>query len=132
MTNKELARKWFATIDAKDFAGLAGMAAPGHRFYNPMMPIPAGTEEHLGLIRMMTTALEGAHHLEQVLSEGDCAVVRGRWKGKHVGDFNGVPATGKTVEFSFIDVMDFAGGKLGEEHIEMNPMAIMAQIGAKL
>ena len=131
MTNKELAKKWYGLIDAKDLAGLQGLLDPRHRFQNPMTPAPVGVDEHIGMMQMMTSALKGGHVLEKLLAEGDYVTVGGRWKGTHVGEFNGIPATGNRVEFTFIDILHFENGKLTDEHLEMNPMAIMAQIGAK-
>jgi predicted ester cyclase len=130
MTTKDLATQWFTLIDKKDFTGLKNLAGATHKFNNPMTPSPVGTDEHLGMIQMMTGALQGSHILDKVIAEGDYAAVSGRFRGKHVGEFNGVPATGRQVEFGFIDFMHFENGKLTDEHIEMSPMSIMAQIGA--
>jgi predicted ester cyclase len=131
MDTKELAQRWFAHIDAKDLAALKGLLDPRHSFKNPMTPAPVGGEEHLGMIRMMTSALEGEHILDRLVAEGGYVAVSGRWRGSHTGEFNGIPATGNQVEFTFVDVLHFENGKLTDEHMEMNPMAIMAQIGAK-
>ena len=130
MTNKDLAAKWYAHIDKQDIPALKNLLDPAHRFSNPMAPAPVGVDEHLGMVQMMTSALKGAHTLERVISEGEYVAVQGRWKGKHVGEFNGVPATGKPVEFTFTDILHFQNGRIADEHLEMNPMAIMAQIGA--
>lgn len=131
MSNKDIARTWFACIDGGDFATLKGLLGPRHSFRSPMTPAPVGADEHLGMLQGMTMALKGEHSLQQVLEEGDYVVVEGRWRGKHVGEFNGVPATGNPVEFSFIDILRFENGKIGDEHLELNPIAILAQIGAK-
>jgi predicted ester cyclase len=129
MTNKELATQWFKHIDGKDFSALKARLAPNHKFTSPMGG-PLGVDEHIGMIQMMTGALQGGHTLDKVLAEGDYVCVSGTYKGKHVADFMGVPATGKTVEFSFIDILHFENGRISDEHIELNPSAIMEQIGA--
>lgn len=131
MNTKDLAKRWFAHIDAKDFAALKGMLDPKHAFKNPMTPAPTDSEGHLGMIHMMTSALKGEHVLDRMVAEGDYVAVSGRWRGAHTGEFNGIPATGNKVEFTFVDVLHFENGKLTDEHMEMSPMAIMAQIGAK-
>ena len=131
MNPKDFARRWFAHIDARDFAALKGLLDPRHSFRNPMTPAPVGVEEHLGMLESMTTALQGAHVLDRLVVEGDYVAVSGRWQGRHVGEFNGIPATGNKVEFTFMDMLHFENGKLTDEHLEMNPMAILGQIGAK-
>ena len=130
MTNKDIVKTWFAAIDAKDFDGVKALMNPDHQFSNPMTPGPMGPDGHIGMIQMMTGAFAGAHNLVLTVSEGDHVAVRGRWKGTHTGDFNGVPASGKTVAFTFLDMFEIKGGKVSREAFEMNPMAIMAQIGA--
>jgi predicted ester cyclase len=130
MTNKEIAKAWFAAIDKREFEKVKGLMHPAHKFHNPMTPAPAGTEEHIGMMQMMTSAFSGQHELELILEEGKHIAVRGRWKGRHTGEFNGVPATGKTVEFTFTDIFEISEGKVRREDFEMNPMAIMAQVSA--
>lgn len=129
MTNKEIVRAWFKAIDNKDYDALRALMHPLHSFSNPMTPAPAGLEEHLGMIKGMTDSLGGEHLLDLVLQEEGYVVVRGTWVGKHVGEFNGVAATGKPVRFTFTDIFNIVDGKVKEEYIELNPMAIMAQIG---
>jgi len=128
MPQKDIAREWFANLDANNLEKNATLLADNHRFFNPMTPAPATKEEHLGMMHMMTGALQGKHILDVVVGEGDHVAVKGRFVGTHGGEFNGVPATGKPVEFSWIDIMKIEDGKITDEHLEMNPMAIMAQI----
>jgi len=128
MTNKEIVKAWFSNIDNGHFEGLKSQMAPNHTFQNSMSPATANVEEHLGLIKMMTGALTGTHSLEQVISDGEWVAVAGSWSGKHTGDFNGVPASGKPVHFTWIDVLHIVNGKVADERMELNPMSIMTQI----
>ena|SRR5688500_18276107 len=130
MTNKEIAKAWFSAIDSKKFEAVKTLMDSKHTFQNPMTPAPVGIEEHLGMMQMMTSAFEGEHVLEQILTEGEYVTVRGKWQGKHTGDFNGIAPTGNNVRFTFMDIFHVVNGKVVEEYFEMNPMAIMAQIGA--
>ena len=130
MTNKDIAKAWFAAIDKKDFAAVKKLMAADHQFHNPMTPGPVGPDQHIGMMQMMTGAFTGEHVLDLLVSEGNHVAVRGRWRGKHTGEFNGIPATNKPVEFSWIDIFEIKDGKVAREAFEMNPMAMMAQIGA--
>jgi predicted ester cyclase len=78
----------------------------------------------------MMSAFTGGHRIEQILSEGEWVVTRGRWVGTHTGEFNGIPATGNKVNFTFMDTMHVVNGKLAEEFMEWNAMTLMTQIGA--
>ena len=131
MTPKEFIKTWFANIDANRFGELERMMDGNHQFNNPMTPAAANKEQHLGMIKMMsTTFTENKHQLDVIVSEGDWVTARGRVSCKHTGDFNGVPGTNKRVEFSWIDVMHIVNGKVKEEYFEMNPMSIMQQINS--
>ena len=130
MTTKDFVKTWFAAIDAQKFDELNNLMDNNHQFKNPMSPEPVGKEQHLGMIQMMTSALDGKHVLDTVLCDGDWVAIRGRWTGIHTGEFNGVPTTGNPVEFSWIDMMQISDGKLRQEFMEMNPMTIMEQITA--
>lgn len=130
MTNKDIAKAWFKAIDAKDFAAIKNLMAPDHRFHNPMTPEAIGPEQHIGMMQMMTSAFTGEHILNLLVDDGSHVAVRGRWKGRHSGEFNGIPATNKPVEFTWTDIFEIKNGKVAREAFEMNPMAIMTQIGA--
>lgn len=130
MTNKDIAKSWFAAIDKKDFAALKKLLAPDHQFHNPMTPQPLGVDEHIGMIQQMTSAFSGEHKLTLLVADDSHVAVRGRWTGKHTGEFNGIPATGKPVDFTFTDILEIKNGKVSREAFEMNPMTFMSQIGA--
>ena len=104
MTNKEIAKAWFAGIDSNNFDDVKIFMDNSHAFYNPMTPEPSGKDQHLGMMQMMTTSFKGQHYLELLISEGEYVTVKGKWSGTHAGEFNGVPATNRHVEFSFIDI----------------------------
>jgi predicted ester cyclase len=129
MTPKDFIRTWFANIDADRYQELERMMDSDHQFNNPMTPAPANKEQHLGMIKMMSSTFTGnKHHLDAIVGEGEWVTARGRVSCNHSGEFNGVPATNKRIEFSWIDVMHVVDGKVKEEYFEMNPMSIMQQI----
>jgi predicted ester cyclase len=129
MDPKEVIRTWFASIDANRYDQIEKMMDDRHQFVNPMTPQPASKEQHLQMIRMMTTSFtENKHHLDVVLSDKDWVAAHGRVTCRHTGEFNGVPATNKPVEFSWSDIMHVVDGKVREEYFEMNPMSIMQQL----
>jgi predicted ester cyclase len=128
MTNKEFATKWFATIDAKDTAGLNSMMAPSHSFNNPMGPA-LDADGHIGMMGMWYASFDNFRHtLEHTISEGEWITIRGKVQMKHTGEFNGIPATGRDISLSWIDMMQIKDGKVANEYMEFNPMTMMAQL----
>lgn len=66
---------------------------------------------------------------EDMIEQGDKVVVRARFMGTHNGDFNGIPATGKSVELPFMIIYRFEGGKIAEHWLEANHLALLTQLG---
>jgi predicted ester cyclase len=56
-------------------------------------------------------------------------VVRARFNGTHNGEFNGIPARGKTVDLPFIIIYRFEGGKIAEHWLEANHLVLLTQLG---
>jgi steroid delta-isomerase-like uncharacterized protein len=70
--------------------------------------------------------------VEDQVAEGDKVVSRWTLRGTHQGEFFGVPASGKRVEMSGIQVDRFAeeSGKIVEEWAEFDLLGAMRQMGA--
>jgi predicted ester cyclase len=66
---------------------------------------------------------------EDIIEQGDKVVVRARFMGTHKGDFNGISATGKSVDLPFIIIYRFEGGKIAEHWLEANHLALLTQLG---
>jgi steroid delta-isomerase-like uncharacterized protein len=67
--------------------------------------------------------------VEDVLAEGDKAACRLRTRATHRATFLGVPATGKVVNQTGIDILRFAGGKLVERWGQFDDLGLLAQLG---
>jgi steroid delta-isomerase-like uncharacterized protein len=70
--------------------------------------------------------------VEDQVAEGDEVVSRWTLRGTHQGEFFGVPASGKRVEMSGIQIdrFDEESGKIVEEWAEFDLLGAMRQIGA--
>ena len=68
--------------------------------------------------------------IHDILADGDKVVAREQWTGTHQGEFMGMPATGKQVDFSVIDIVRLAEGKLVEHWAVTDMLALMTQLGA--
>lgn len=63
------------------------------------------------------------------MAEGDRVVVRWTHTGTHVGEFGGIPATGKTFTIDGIDIYRVADGKLCEHWHVIDQLAMLGQLG---
>lgn len=72
------------------------------------------------------------YHIEahEVVAEGDLVCARTVSTGTHEGDFMGMSATGKRVEFEAIDMVRFKDGQAVEHWGVSDALALMQQLGA--
>lgn len=64
-----------------------------------------------------------------VFGQGDKIVKHWRFKGKHTGDFFGIPATGKTVDLEGVTLVQMKNGRIAQEQDFLDNMAFMQQLG---
>jgi len=67
--------------------------------------------------------------LEDVIVEGNKAVIRYSTTGTHKGGFMGIPATNKKVKFWAIEIDQFASGKIVEIWSRLDTLNLMQQLG---
>lgn len=64
-----------------------------------------------------------------VFGQGDKIVKHWNFKGKHTGDFFGIPATGKSVDVDGTTLVKMKNGKISREQDFMDNMAFMQELG---
>lgn len=91
----------------------------------------SGREAALGMMTMIRGAFPDLHvSIDSLIAEGDVIAARTTWRGTHQGEFMGVPASGKRVEFEAIDIVRFQDGRAAEHWGQTDAMGLMMQIGA--
>ena len=93
--------------------------------------IPPGREGVKQFFGMALEAFDGFRlQVEDIIVEGDKGAARVTMLGTHVGEFMGVPATGKEIEVPVMDILRFADGKVVEHWGVTDALAMMQQLGA--
>ncbi len=67
--------------------------------------------------------------VEDVVAEGDKVVVRWSLRGTHLGDYQGRPATGKTVSVTGMSLFRLADAKIQEITVNMDRLGQWQQLG---
>jgi len=67
--------------------------------------------------------------MKSVFGQGDKLVKHWNFKGKHTGDFFGIPATGNSVDLNGTTLVKMKNGKIAEEQDFMDNMLFMTQLG---
>ena len=68
--------------------------------------------------------------MEDLVVADDRVVGRFVYRGTHLGDFMGIPASGQPVEMRSIDIWRVADGMFVEHWDELNTLEVLQQIGA--
>ena len=132
-SNKAVALRYIDIINAWDLDAL-GEVVDKDAFteHNPGWGA-LNFEQALGTYKMIKAALPDLHFGEPpviVIAEGDLVVIAGGVSGTHTGEpLFGVPATGKRLSWTGIDISRIANGKIVERWLEANMLSLMQQVG---
>ena len=92
--------------------------------------LPPGREGAKAFISMYLSAFPDTKMtIEDLLAEGDKVVTRWSATGTHTGELMGIPATGKQVTVTGLDINRYSGGKSVEHWGEFDQMGMMQQLG---
>jgi steroid delta-isomerase-like uncharacterized protein len=67
-------------------------------------------------------------HIEDIVAAQDKVAVRLRFRGTHCGEFLGIPATGRTIEYVSHEFYRIADGLLAEEWICSDMTTLLRQL----
>ena len=89
-----------------------------------------GTEQNRQFIGSLRAAFPDVHYtVEDQIAEGDKVVVRYRFRGTHLGAFQGMPPTGKQVTYTGILIYRIVDGKIAEQWTEFDLLGFLRQLG---
>src|SRR3954470_1560964 len=106
--------------------------APEFVSHNTLDVRIVGPREYGGAVTDYRAAFPDHHTtLEDVLVDGDRVVVRGTDRGTHRGDFMGVPASGRQVMTTWIEIFRMENGKAAEGWLESDTSKLREQLVAE-
>jgi steroid delta-isomerase-like uncharacterized protein len=115
-----------------DMSELDAVIAPGAVDHDPVPGMKQGLEGIKAAFAEGRPAFpDTVFTVEDVVAEGDKAACRVSTRATHRGTFMGVPATGKVVTQTGIDILRFEGGKLVERWGRFDELGLLAQLGLK-
>jgi predicted ester cyclase len=127
--NKELARRAIgynhgatadpAEIFAPDFVGYMPGQPPMDR---------AAFEQFAGAFGIGFPGY--TYEIQDQIAQGDIVANRVTWRGVHTGEFAGVPATGRPIELSGINMFKVKDGRVVAQWAELDFFGLLQQIGA--
>jgi predicted ester cyclase len=73
---------------------------------------------------------DAAYTLNDLFFAGDKGVWRGTWRATQRKEWEGIPATGRSVQWTVIIIGRFEGDKLAEDWVEYDRYNLFRQLGA--
>lgn len=130
--NKALARSYFTAFRERDQAWWQQFIAPDFVRHDPGLDFEVrGPEGVAKLGEVMHGAFSDVElPIDEVIAEGDRVLVRLRQKGRHTGDFQGTPPTGRAIDIGVMDYFRIADGRIAEHWALMDNLTLLKQIGA--
>jgi steroid delta-isomerase-like uncharacterized protein len=128
--NVELVRAGFQAFNAGDADECMALAAPDLIMNLAELPEPQhGREAWRQGFEMMRRAFPDLQaHIEDIFGAQDKVAVRLRFRGTHSGEFLGLPATGRTIEYVSHEFYRIAGGLIAEEWICSDTATLFRQL----
>ena len=131
MSNAKTLVRLFELMDQKQQGAIRELIAPD---FKAVMGgnAPMDVEAWLGMGEMFYAAFpDGKHTIEEAYDVGnDRAVLHGAFEGTHRNAFMGIPATGKHIRVTFINLDRFGAGKIVEHRAQVDMLSLMQQLGA--
>lgn len=127
--NKALARKFFHMFEIGDL-GMADEIVAAD-YYNHDAPNPnIGLEgAKAGVTRFKKGFPDAKVKIAFQVAEGDKVVTRYTWSGTHLGEFVGIPATGKQANWTVTTTFRIVDGKIRETWYNPDVWGLMKQLG---
>lgn len=129
--NKAIARRFFTEVWGAGSEPVAlELLSPTYLGHMTGSPAPLNRDGWLGFFRHFRQAFPDAQFtIEDMVAEGDRVVLRLTMRGTHLGVFNGIPATGRSVVVPGVSIERIAGGKIVEGWVTNDALGMLQQLG---
>ena len=126
--NKAAVRACFEEGSKGNFDAFDELVTPDYVVHPEEVHGPDGLK---AMVEGYVNALSGLRvRIDQQFTEGDYVATRYTITGTHDGELNGIPATGRDVEFTGITISRCENGRIAEEWEITDAVTLLAQVGA--
>jgi predicted ester cyclase len=128
-TNQALGRLFFAEQDRLKGGPAEALCAPGYQAFLGGNP-PVDRSGHEMFARAFYAAFEGIQHdVQDVFATEDRVAVRFALRGRHIGSFFGIPATGRNVTIVANVILRVAEGRVTVLEGVFDEAGLLRQMG---
>jgi steroid delta-isomerase-like uncharacterized protein len=130
--NKELVRSYLAELDAGNRSILNEVYSPDIVLHFPGSR-PMGFDALSEMVDSVYTAFpDFTHNIEDLLAEGDKVIARLTDVGTHLGDYQGIPPTGKQISMTAIAIMQIQDNQIVEVWEDLDMLGFLEQLGMEI
>jgi steroid delta-isomerase-like uncharacterized protein len=128
---KALAQRWYEEyVNAHNMSALDTLLTADFVNHVPSGSSGNSRTELEAADTMLFSGFPDTHlTIEEMIIDGDKVAVRFSGRGTHQGTFAGIPATGKQVTSSGIDIFRCANGKIAERWLEADFFGFLQHAG---
>jgi steroid delta-isomerase-like uncharacterized protein len=131
--NKEIARGFVEALDEGDFDIHERLFADDYVSHFAGIPETFSREAQKQFIQAYYAAFpDNTHTIEDIIAKDDKVVFRQINRATHEGEYEGLPPTGKQVEYEGIWIFRIADGKIVESWGIEDILSMMMQLGMEL
>ena len=128
--NKALILQFYKAFDDRKMDRALELLAPNFIAHMAGMPKPLDGEgfKQFGMAFYLAFS-QGQHVFDQVVVADDKVVTCGKFTAKHLGEFQGLPPTGKQISLSVMHIDRVEDGKIVEHWGQGDALGLMQQLG---
>ena len=129
---KTLVRRYYEEVFNQRNADLVDqLAVEDYIEHDPFPGQGNGRSDLKARVRLILDAMNPVTFtVEDMVAEGDRVVVRWSQSATQTGPFMGIPPTGRTANFSGIDIHRFRDGRMAEHWHVIDLFSLLQQLGA--
>jgi steroid delta-isomerase-like uncharacterized protein len=130
-TNKAIIRRIVEEIqNGGNLALIDELLAPNFVNHTPAPGLSPDREGIKHLFSMFRAAFpDGSMTIEDMIAEEEKVVTRKTYRGTHLGEFLGIPPTGRHISVGLIDMMRVVDGKVVEHWSVGDDLGMLQQLG---
>jgi steroid delta-isomerase-like uncharacterized protein len=129
--NKVIARRCLEAITEKDFAAIEQMYSPAYVRHDPDSPQVHSRDDYRQYLAGLCSIFPDLHFtIEDLIAEGDKVTCRFSIRGTHSRPWRGLPATGKQVMVTGVNISRIAENKVVEDWFNTDIFGLAQQLGA--
>ncbi len=128
--NKALVLQFYKAFDDRKMDQALDLLAPNFVAHLAGVPEPLDGEgfKQFGMSFYLAFS-QGKHIFDEVIVSGDRVVTCGTFTATHLGEFQGLPPTGKQISLSIMHIDRVENGKIVEHWGQGDALGLMQQLG---